>query len=94
MLSGYKYFEKKAKEKTHRVFQATQKLAHISPGLTTEGRFPSTDVEYSKVFENLELKQKLLAEFDSYAHEDQVFASNTSTSIADIAKNTSNPEKS
>ena len=93
MLSGYKYFEKKAKRKRIKPFQATQKLAHISPGLTTEG-FASTDVVIEAVFENLELKQKLLAEFDSYANEDQVFASNTSAlPIADIAKNTSNPER-
>ena len=37
MVSGYKYFEKKAKRRRIKPFQATQKLAHISPGLTTKG---------------------------------------------------------
>ena len=64
-----------------------QKLAHISPGLSTEG-FSSTDVVIEAVFENLELKQKLLVGVRGIRkRKNRIFASNTSAlPIADIAK--------
>ncbi|SME90604.1 3-hydroxyacyl-CoA dehydrogenase NAD-binding domain-containing protein [Pseudobacteriovorax antillogorgiicola] len=93
-LSGaYKYFTKKAKRKKIKPFQVDQKMAHISPGLNTNG-FESTDVVIEAVFEDVALKQKILKEVEEKGHDRQIFASNTSAlPIADIAAQSAHPER-
>lgn len=87
------FFYKKVKRKRLKPFEADSRLAQISPGTTTAG-FSNCEVVIEAVFEDLKLKQKLLAEVESLAHEKLVFASNTSAlPIAGIAANAKHPER-
>lgn len=87
------YFYKKAKQKRLKNFEATSKLFHVSPGLSTQG-FESCDVVIEAVFEDLQLKRKILTGLEAKAPQDQIFASNTSAlPIADIASVAKHPER-
>lgn len=93
LKSAYKYFEKKAAKKRIQGFEVDQKLVHISPGTSMQG-FERADVVIEAVFEDINLKRKILAEVESRSHERLIFASNTSAiPIADIAKDAQFPER-
>ncbi|MFW7378247.1 MAG: 3-hydroxyacyl-CoA dehydrogenase NAD-binding domain-containing protein [Oligoflexus sp.] len=93
MKSAYKYFEKKAQRGRIKSFELDQKMAHVSPGLNTTG-FKATDIVIEAVFEDLNLKRKILAEIEGLAHERLIFASNTSAlPIGDIAAEAKHPER-
>jgi 3-hydroxyacyl-CoA dehydrogenase/enoyl-CoA hydratase/3-hydroxybutyryl-CoA epimerase len=93
MKSAAKYFEKKAKKGRLKDFEAEQRLAHISPDLSPVG-FGNTDLVIEAVFEDLQLKQKILKEIETKAHDRLVFASNTSAlPISDIAAEAAHPER-
>ncbi|MBE2895609.1 fatty-acid oxidation protein subunit alpha [Pasteurellaceae bacterium HPA106] len=69
-----------------------QKMYLISGGDRFVGK-QQADVVIEAVFEDLQLKQQLINESETYYAEDTVFASNTNTlSIADIAQSAVRPE--
>ncbi len=62
-------------------------------GTTEYTGFGQTDLVVEAVFESLDLKQRVLADVEERAHDETVFASNTSTiPIADIAAEAKRPE--
>jgi 3-hydroxyacyl-CoA dehydrogenase/enoyl-CoA hydratase/3-hydroxybutyryl-CoA epimerase len=72
--------------------KADVKYGNIT-GTTTYDGFKTCDLVIEAVFEDLDLKQKMLADVEEHAAEDVIFASNTSTiPISDIAENARKPE--
>lgn len=72
---------------------ADQRLKLIRPTLTYEG-FSEADIAVEAVFEELELKKSVFADFDKFCSPDAILASNTSTLDIDrIAAMTSAPER-
>jgi 3-hydroxyacyl-CoA dehydrogenase/enoyl-CoA hydratase/3-hydroxybutyryl-CoA epimerase len=87
------YFGKKVSRKRLKPFEASQKLAQVSPGLNTTG-FGTCDLVVEAVFEDIELKKKILKGVEKSAGEDFIFASNTSAiPISKIAEGTEHPER-
>lgn len=90
LKSARTFFYKKVQRRRLKPFQADSKVAQITPQLAPVG-FQRADVVVEAVFEDLKLKQKILAGLEANAHEDWVFASNTSalpiTGIAEVSKN-------
>jgi len=85
------YFGKKVSRKRMKSFEMAQKMALVSPGLNTTG-FKNCDVVIEAVFEDLELKQKILKTTEQHANEDFIFATNTSAiPISKIAATAENP---
>ena len=92
LKGAYSFFKKKAKRRRIKPFEVGQRMAHISPGTSPSG-FASTDMVIEAVFENVDLKRKLLAEIEAM-ESDTIFASNTSAlPIGDIAKDAKHPER-
>jgi len=88
-----KFFAKKLKRKQIKPFELDQKLNHISADTSPTG-FKSCDVVIEAVFEDLKLKQNLLANCEKSIGPDWIFASNTSAiPIKDIAVNSINKER-
>jgi 3-hydroxyacyl-CoA dehydrogenase/enoyl-CoA hydratase/3-hydroxybutyryl-CoA epimerase len=70
-----------------------RKMAYISPTLEDTG-LANVDLVIEAVVENLEVKQKVLAEVEQRVDERAVFASNTSSlPISDIAARALHPER-
>ncbi len=93
LASAHKFFAKKAKKGRLKSFEVLQKVAHITPGLSPQG-FEVVDVVIEAVFEDLGLKQEILAQVESRAHAKQVFASNTSAlPISKIAAKAQFPDR-
>ncbi|MCX6117498.1 MAG: 3-hydroxyacyl-CoA dehydrogenase NAD-binding domain-containing protein [Proteobacteria bacterium] len=93
LKSSKDFFYKKVKRKRLKPFQSDSKMAQINPQLTPAG-FESLDIVVEAVFEDLNLKQKILAGLEAKSHKDWVFASNTSAlPIKDIAAKSASPEK-
>jgi 3-hydroxyacyl-CoA dehydrogenase/enoyl-CoA hydratase/3-hydroxybutyryl-CoA epimerase len=87
------YFQKNVKRKRLKSFQATSKMAQISPQLTPTG-FNGVDVVIESVFEDLAVKQKILAETERGSGADWIFASNTSAiPLHKIAEKSAQPER-
>ncbi len=92
LKGAHNYFAKKAKRRKIQPFEVDQKLAYISPGLSTKG-FSNADIVIEAVFEDLDLKQKILAEIEGFDNENLIIASNTSAiPITDIASQSKRPE--
>lgn len=84
----YKRVQKKAMTKV----ELEQTMAHLSQSLDFSG-FRHVDVVIEAVFEDLTLKQKILAEVEANTREDCIFASNTSAlPIKAIAEKAKRPE--
>lgn len=93
LSSAQKFFSKKAKKGKLKPYEVTQKIAHISPGLSMQG-FEKADVVIEAVFEDIGLKQEILGQVELRAHDKQVFASNTSAlPISQIAAKSKHPER-
>lgn len=93
MAGAYKFFMKKVKKGRLKPFELSVKMAHLSPGQNLQG-FKVADLVIEAVFEDLGLKQEILAQAESKAHENQVFASNTSAlPIGRIAAKAKHPER-
>ncbi len=93
LANAQKFFAKKVKRGKLKGFELSQKLGHISPGLSPTG-FGSADVVIEAVFEDLGLKQDILSQVEQRAHAAQVFASNTSAlPISKIAQKAKHPER-
>lgn len=88
-----KYFDGKLKRKRMKPFEVESAMGRISPGLNTTG-FEKCEIVIEAVFEDLQLKQNILAEFEDKAKNDWIFASNTSAlPISKIAEETKYPER-
>jgi 3-hydroxyacyl-CoA dehydrogenase/enoyl-CoA hydratase/3-hydroxybutyryl-CoA epimerase len=71
-----------------------ERLRALISGGTDFSGFGRADLVIEAVFEDLELKRKVLAEVEAVARPDTIFASNTSTiPIRDIAANAERPER-
>jgi 3-hydroxyacyl-CoA dehydrogenase/enoyl-CoA hydratase/3-hydroxybutyryl-CoA epimerase len=87
------YFAKKVEKRRLKSFELAQKLAHVSPGVAPVG-FGETDIVIEAVFEDLKLKQKLLAQCEARGGDDFIFASNTSAlPIGKIAEGAKRPDR-
>jgi len=74
--------------------EVKQILSRIHPTLDLKEAVTDADLIIEAVTENPELKKKVLAEADSYAKQDAIIATNTSSiSITELASATHRPEK-
>jgi len=74
--------------------EVNQVLSRIHPTLDLKEAVADADLIIEAVTENPELKKKVLAEADTYAKEEAIIASNTSSiSITELASATHRPEK-
>ncbi len=73
--------------------QREREMARISGGTDYQG-FRQQDIVIEAVFENLALKQQMVAEIEQFANAETIFASNTSSiPIHDIAAYAARPEQ-
>ena len=93
LKSANSYFKKKLERRRIKNFELQQRMNHISPGLNTDG-FNQADIVIEAVFEDLGLKQKILAGLEDIKNEDFIFASNTSAiPIKEVAAKAKHPER-
>lgn len=84
--------DRKVKKHALSVFERDRILSCIS-GVVDYRAFAKADIVIEAVFEDLELKRKVLAETEAATGKDCIFASNTSSlPIADIAAHAKRPE--
>ncbi|TNV18037.1 fatty acid oxidation complex subunit alpha FadJ [Buttiauxella sp. B2] len=85
--------DKKVRRRHMKAAERQREMARISGGTDYHG-FHSRDIVVEAVFEDLALKQKMVAEIEQNAALHTIFASNTSSlPIADIAANAARPEQ-
>jgi len=84
--------DKKVRRRHLKAIERQREMARISGGTDYHG-FHNRDIVVEAVFEDLALKQKMVAEIEQNAAPHTIFASNTSSlPIADIAANAARPE--
>ena len=92
MKYSYDILNKKVKKRFMLSSQMQKQLANITGCLDYSG-YKSVDMAIEAVFEDVGLKQKMVAEIEEHCHDKTIFASNTSSiPIADIAANAKRPE--
>ncbi|WMY75625.1 fatty acid oxidation complex subunit alpha FadJ [Buttiauxella selenatireducens] len=85
--------DKKVRRRHMKAGERQREMARISGGTDYRG-FHHRDIVVEAVFEDLALKQKMVAEIEQHAAPHTIFASNTSSlPIADIAANAVRPEQ-
>lgn len=85
--------DKKVRRRHLKAIERQREMARISGGTDYHG-FHNRDIVVEAVFEDLALKQKMVAEIEQNAAPHTIFASNTSSlPIADIAANAARPEQ-
>ncbi len=85
--------DKKVRRRHMKAAERQREMARISGGTNYHG-FQNRDIVVEAVFEDLTLKQKMVAEIEQNAAPHTIFASNTSSlPIADIAANAARPEQ-
>lgn len=93
LKSARSFFYKKVQRKRMKSFQADSRTNFITPLLSPIG-MENSDVVVEAVFEDLNLKQNILAGLEQKAHKDWIFASNTSAlPISEIAAKAKQPER-
>lgn len=90
----YSYSLLKKKRDRRFISQADlQKQMMLISGTTDYTGFHDVDIVVEAVFEDLSLKQKMVAEIEEHTHDKTIFASNTSSlPISQIAENAKRPE--
>lgn len=92
MKAAAKIWKKKVERRRMNRNEMQRKLAAITATTDWSG-FSRVDVAIEAVVENLEVKQKVLAEFEQIAKESAIFATNTSTlPITQIAAKSRRPQ--
>ncbi|MGB7802257.1 fatty acid oxidation complex subunit alpha FadJ [Buttiauxella sp.] len=85
--------DKKVRRRHMKAAERQREMARISGGTDYHG-FHNRDIVVEAVFEDLALKQNMVAEIEQNAAPHTIFASNTSSlPIADIAANAARPEQ-
>jgi len=83
----------KVRRRQLKSIQREQEMARISGGTDYQG-FRQQDIVIEAVFENLALKQQMVAETEQFTRSETIFASNTSSiPISDIAAHAIRPEQ-
>ena len=86
-------FDERLKRRSLVPREVAQRMDRISPSLDLAG-FARTELVIEAVFEDLELKRRVLAEIEAVVPDSTVFASNTSSiPIAEIARESRRPER-
>ncbi|MEZ8822843.1 fatty acid oxidation complex subunit alpha FadJ [Vibrio amylolyticus] len=89
---NYKLFEKQRKRRIISKAQLQSKMMSLSGGIDFE-RFNQMDVVIEAVFEDLSLKQQMVADVETNAKDTTIFATNTSSlPISKIAEKAQRPE--
>nr|WP_136252097.1 fatty acid oxidation complex subunit alpha FadJ [Ningiella ruwaisensis] len=89
---SYDILNKKVKKRFIRKSEMQQQLANITGCLDYSG-YKHNDIVIEAVFEDLELKQNMVADIEKHCSKSTIFASNTSSiPIADIAAKAKRPE--
>jgi 3-hydroxyacyl-CoA dehydrogenase/enoyl-CoA hydratase/3-hydroxybutyryl-CoA epimerase len=89
---GYDLLNKKVRRRFMRHSEMQNQLANIT-GTTEFTGFSHVDIAVEAVFEDLTLKQKMVADIESHCKESTIFASNTSSlPIGQIAEKAQRPE--
>lgn len=92
MKYSYDILNKKVKRRFMLKSQMQKQMANITGCLDYSG-YKSIDVVIEAVFEDLALKQKMVADIEEHCHQNTIFASNTSSiPIKDIAANAKRPQ--
>ncbi|MEM0515368.1 fatty acid oxidation complex subunit alpha FadJ [Pseudoalteromonas sp. YIC-827] len=92
MNYSYKILEKKRKRRILSLAELQEQMNRIT-GTTDYSGFKHVDMVIEAVFEDLSLKQAMVADVEQYAQEHTIFASNTSSlPIAQIAAQAQRPE--
>ncbi|GAB55657.1 3-hydroxyacyl-CoA dehydrogenase [Glaciecola punicea ACAM 611] len=92
MKYSYDILNKKVKKRFMLLSQMQRQMANITGCLDYSG-YKSVDMAIEAVFEDVNLKQTMVAEIEEHCHENTIFASNTSSiPIADIAAKAKRPE--
>lgn len=88
----YKDFEKKIKRKNMSAVEVDEILGRVESKLDYSG-FDKVDIIVEAVFEEIKLKQKIVADCEAASRPDTIFASNTSAlQISHIAEKAARPE--
>lgn len=93
MAAAKAFWQKKVERRRLKSFEMGRKLAMISPGLSPVG-FNQADVVIEAVFEDAELKRKILAGIEGTMRDDAIFASNTSAlPIGEVARDSKRKDR-
>ncbi len=93
LKAAAKIWRKKVERRRMTAGEMQRKLARVTTTTDWSG-FQHADLVIEAVVENLDIKRKVLAEFESLAKEGAIFASNTSTlPITEIAANAQHPDR-
>jgi 3-hydroxyacyl-CoA dehydrogenase/enoyl-CoA hydratase/3-hydroxybutyryl-CoA epimerase len=87
-----KYLQRKVKRRHYSAFQRDMRMGRVTASTDYTG-FGNSEIAIEAVFEDLNLKHKIVEQFEENFGEKAIFASNTSSlPIADIAKGAKRPE--
>ena len=93
LKAAARIWRKKVERRRMTSTEMQRKLARVSTTTDWTG-FQAADMVIEAVVENLDIKRKVLAEFERLEKEGAIFASNTSTlPITDIAANAQHPDR-
>ena len=93
LKAAARIWRKKVERRRMTAGEMQRKLARVTTTTDWSG-FQHADLVIEAVVENLDIKRKVLAEFEGIEKDDAIFASNTSTlPITEIAANAKNPDR-